>query len=193
MKTIILICLITLAFVAYTGDKSNSKENSSDKSNLAMDTSMSSSIKGKKDYTPVHEILAAYLQIKNSLANDDPAEAAAGGDAFVKAIGKINESSMTAAQQKQWNELADDAAEMAEHIGKSSGMIAHQREHFYLLSKDVYDMVKIFKPVQTLYKDYCPMYNEGEGAIWLSETKEISNPYLGKKMHACGEVRGEIR
>ena len=37
------------------------------------------------------------------------------------------------------------------------------------------------------------MYNEGKGAIWLSETKEIKNPYLGGKMLTCGEVQEEIK
>jgi hypothetical protein len=37
------------------------------------------------------------------------------------------------------------------------------------------------------------MYNNNKGASWLSETKEIKNPYLGKKMPDCGEVKEEIR
>ena len=45
---------------------------------------------------------------------------------------------------------------------------------------------------QTLYKDFCPMYSDGKGATWLSETKEIKNPYLGKKMPTCGSMKEEI-
>ena len=30
-------------------------------------------------------------------------------------------------------------------------------------------------------------------ATWLSETKEIKNPYLGKKMPTCGEVKEEMK
>jgi hypothetical protein len=36
------------------------------------------------------------------------------------------------------------------------------------------------------------MYNDKKGAIWLSETKEIKNPYYGKKMLTCGNVKEEI-
>jgi hypothetical protein len=53
--------------------------------------------------------------------------------------------------------------------------------------------LKVFKPNQTLYKDFCPMYNEGKGATWISETREIKNPYLGKKMATCGSVKEEIK
>lgn len=141
----------------------------------------------------IDAVLAAYLKIKNALAADNATEAASGGNDFVQALGKIDASSLTEAQKKTFGETADDAKEMAEHIGKSAGKIEHQREHFEMLSSDVYDLAKAFKPNQTLYKDFCPMYNNGKGADWLSETKEIKNPYLGKKMPSCGELKEEIK
>ena len=146
-----------------------------------------------KGTASVNELLTAYLQIKNALASDNATEAATGGNAFVIAIDKMDKSAMTADQQKSFNDMADDAKEMAEHINKSSDKIAHQREHFEMLSDDVYEIVKTFKPSQILYKDFCPMYNNGKGANWVSETKEIKNPYLGKKMPTCGEVKEEIK
>jgi hypothetical protein len=32
------------------------------------------------------------------------------------------------------------------------------------------------------------MYDNGK-ATWLSEIKEIKNPYLGKKMDTCGAIK----
>jgi hypothetical protein len=37
------------------------------------------------------------------------------------------------------------------------------------------------------------MAKDGKGAMWLSETKEIKNPYFGDKMMECGEVNEIIR
>ena len=37
------------------------------------------------------------------------------------------------------------------------------------------------------------MYNNKKGAFWLSETKEIKNPYLGKAMPTCGTIKEEIK
>ena len=37
------------------------------------------------------------------------------------------------------------------------------------------------------------MANDKKGAFWISESKEIKNPYLGKKMPTCGEVKEEIK
>ena len=95
---------------------------------------------------------------------------------------------------KSYMDLADDLKEHAEHIGANAGKIAHQREHFVMLSKDVADLIKTFgNGGQTLYKDFCPMANNGKGAIWISELKEIKNPYQGSKMLTCGSVKETLK
>ncbi len=139
------------------------------------------------------EIVAHYLQLKNSLANDKTKDAGAAGKEIVVAMGTVDKSSLTAGQKKLYDDVEDDAKEHAEHIGANAGNIEHQREHFAMLSKDVYDLVKTFGSGQVLYKDFCPMYNDKKGAIWLSETKSIKNPYYGKKMLTCGSVQEEIK
>jgi len=138
------------------------------------------------------EMVGQYLQMKNALANDDGKGAAAAGKAYVESMVKMDKTSLAADKLKIWNNLSDDAKEMAEHIGENADKLEHQREHFDMLSKDMYDMVKAFGAGQLLYKDYCPMYNDKKGAIWLSEIKEIKNPYLGKKMPTCGSVKEEM-
>ncbi|HRP32585.1 MAG TPA: DUF3347 domain-containing protein [Agriterribacter sp.] len=44
-----------------------------------------------------------------------------------------------------------------------------------------------------LYIAFCPMALNDQGATWVSENKEIRNPYFGEKMLACGEVKETIR
>ena len=88
--------------------------------------------------------------------------------------------------------MSDDAREHAEHIGSNAGKLEHQREHFATLSKDVNDLITAFGAGQKLYQDFCPMYNDRKGAIWISETKEITNPYYGSKMLTCGSVKKEL-
>jgi hypothetical protein len=46
----------------------------------------------------------------------------------------------------------------------------------------MYDLLKTFGSEQILYKVFDSMSNDGKGAFWLSETKEIKNPYMGKAM-----------
>lgn len=140
-----------------------------------------------------NEVIPAYLQIKNGLANDNGQEAATGGKALMDALSKIDNTSLSADQKKSYQDIADDAKQMAEHIATNADKIEHQREHFEMLSNDVYDLVKTFGATQTLYKEFCPMYNNNKGGAWISDSKEIKNPYLGKKMTTCGSVKEEIK
>ena len=139
------------------------------------------------------EVVTNYLQLKNALANDNAKDAATAGKSVAETIQKIDTASLTADQQKVLADVKDDIKEHGEHIGNNGDKIEHQREHFEMMSKDVYDLVKAFGSDQTLYKDHCPMYNNNKGADWLSEVKEIKNPYLGKKMPTCGTVKEEIK
>ncbi len=127
------------------------------------------------------------------MVKDDGKDAASGGKQIAEALAKIDKSNLSVEQKKVYEDLEADAKEHAEHISTNATKISHQREHFDMLSQDVYDLVKAFPAGQTLYQDHCPMYNDGKGAIWLSETKEIKNPYYGKKMITCGSVKETIK
>lgn len=141
----------------------------------------------------VKGIVSAYIQLKNAFTEDNSIAAATAGKALEAVFKNFDKTALTAAQKKIYQDVEDDAREHAEHIGANSGNIEHQREHFELLSKDIYDLVKEFGGGQILYKDFCPMYNKGKGAFWLSETKDIKNPYLGKTMPTCGTIKEELK
>jgi hypothetical protein len=146
-----------------------------------------------KTSTPtIQDVITGYLHIKNALAADNAKDAAAGGKMLAGSIAKVDVASLDSSQQATLTDVREDMQEHAEHISMNEGKIAHQREHFDMLSKDLYDLVKAVAPGQTLYQDHCPMYNKGKGANWLSEVKDIKNPYLGLKMPECGEVKETI-
>lgn len=44
-----------------------------------------------------------------------------------------------------------------------------------------------------VYRQFCPMAFNDKGAYWLSDEEEIKNPYFGKKMIECGEVRDSLK
>jgi len=202
---IVLMAVGAIAFTACKNGGKSSKENDISKKNA--DTAKMA----KADNTPIAEVsptygnvdpkLAAslktvvdhYLHIKNALVSNDGSDAASGGKEMADAMGKIDKSLFTAEQKKVYDDVELDLKENAEHIGKSSGDIAHQREHFSMMSEDVYDLVKAFGGGQILYHDHCPMANDNKGAMWLSEIKEIKNPYFGGKMNECVKVPEVIK
>jgi len=140
----------------------------------------------------INEIVNNYLTLKNALTKDDTKAAANAGKALHATITSVNTSTIDAKLKTEYLEIADDAKEHAEHIGANDGNIEHQREHFAMLSKDINDLIKSFTSEQKLYQDFCPMYDGGKGAIWISETKEIKNPYYGSKMLTCGSMKKQL-
>lgn len=139
------------------------------------------------------EIVDDYLLIKNALANDNGLEAANAARALEEAIRKLDKSLLTAEQKTAYDKNEDEIKEHAEHIARNGDKIGHQRSHFAMLSEVIYELVKNFGAGRPLYHDHCPMYNENQGAMWLSEMKEVKNPYFGAKMITCGTVEEVIK
>ena len=137
-------------------------------------------------------LITHYLHLKNALVNDNGQEASAAAKEVGKALVAMDKTAFTAEQQKVFADNQEDLKEHAEHIGKTTD-VKHQREHFSGLSEDVFALTKAFGSGQTLYQDNCPMFDEGKGAIWLSEAKDIKNPYYGSKMLTCGKMVSEIK
>jgi hypothetical protein len=203
----ILIVLAVLAALANMACNGNQSSKEADTSKAVADTMKTA----KADTTPVAMVtpsftnvdskLAAslktvvdhYLHIKNALVSNNGGEAASGGKAMADAMKNVDKSLFTAEQKKVYDDIEDDLKEHAEHIGKNGGDIAHQREHFVMMSEDVYDLAKAFGGGLTLYHDHCPMANDNKGAMWLSETRVVKNPYLGGKMNECVKVMEVIK
>ena len=197
MKNIIFGLVITTIVMASCNNANNTsadkQDKKSDTAQPAISNADSTKITGTASTVSIKEIMDKYLEMKNAFAKDNDKDAATAGNAMVKTFADFNTASLNAEQAKIYNDIQDDAKEHAEHIGANAGNIKHQREHFDMLSKDMYQLAKTFGAGKALYYDHCPMYNDGKGANWLSETKEISNPYLGKSMPTCGTVKEEVK
>jgi len=73
-----------------------------------------------------------------------------------------------------------------------SAMIKDQRIAFEDVSREVEAMLDSEIKEGTIFKQYCPMAFNGKGAFWLSDSKEVRNPYFGDEMLTCGVVDKEI-
>lgn len=187
MKTIILsLTLASILFIACNNGASDKKASDSTTAIGTTDKDTSS------NKMPSGEILSGYLQIKNALTNDNDKEAATAATELAKAIKTIDKTALNAEQGQVFADIEADAIEHAEHIASNAGNLVHQREHFETLSAEVYELVKATGAGQKLYYTNCPMYNNNKGANWLSEIKEVKNPYLGQAMLTCGSVKEEL-
>jgi hypothetical protein len=210
MKKIIfsVLSLGVITFNACNNSSSKNEQEGHDMNNMNKDNTQQATTTDDKDvkaiavtYTNVDakaaasikEIVDHYLHIKNALVNDNGSEAANGAKAMEEAISKLDKSLLSAEQKTAYDK---NEGELKEHVGsiaKNGDKIKQQREHFSMMSEDVYGWVKAFGGGRVLYHDHCPMYNDNKGAMWLSEMKEVKNPYFGAEMPTCGTVEEVIK
>lgn len=203
-----VMLLATAALTACSNSNNKASHEGHDMGDKKQDTSTHASAAGQTEIKQVQasfanvdakaaagikEIVDHYLHIKNALANDNASEAAKGGVAMEAAIYRLDKSLLTVQQKKVFDAEQGDLKEHSEHIGKNDSNIKHQREHFASMSEEVYALVKAFGAGRPLYHDHCPMYNDNKGGMWVSEIKEVKNPYFGAKMLTCGRVEEVIQ
>ncbi|QNM85873.1 DUF3347 domain-containing protein [Polaribacter pectinis] len=192
---ILAVVLITFTAVSCKNNKKEQIKKEENHSKMKHDNSDGHHDGEKKEMTMngnekgnSEAILTAYFNLKDALVSDDEAKAKELGASLEKKLENLDISKYTDAQKLELKDIIKDAKEHAEHISKSP--IAHQREHFKVLSKDMIDIVAITGTSNKLYEQYCPMYDKG--SAWLSMNEEVRNPYYGSKMLKCGKVQREI-
>ena len=207
MKTV-LFSLLAVGTFALTSCKENKEQKSTTETSMKHDMStMSDSAamgnmatdkevtvtEAKKSSADLTELYSHYTHLTFALSGDDDKEAVNTAKGILEALPKINKNGFSAEQKKEYAELESSIKEHAQHIADNAGNIDHQREHLDLMSADFYDLLKDFGTPKPVYKVFCPMYNDNKGAFWLSDSREVKNPYYGKKMASCGEVQEEIK
>ena len=202
MKKLFPGFLTTLSVIMFSCSDNASTKQTEEHSSASHATDDNAEVKVvKASFTNVDASVAVYLkkitdnymQIKNAFTSGKANEAGDAAKNMFEALKGFDKSLLTANQKKLYDQQEGSLKENAEHISASTGDIADQREHFVALSEGMYALVKAFGSGKTLYHDHCPMAQNGKGAMWLSETKEIKNPYFGDKMMECGSVEEEIQ
>jgi len=203
----IILTISTITFIACNSGGKN-EQDAHDMNNMNKDTAQHAATSDDKDvkavaviYTNVDakaaasikEIIDHYLHVKNALANDNSSEAASGAKAMENAISKLDKSLLTAEQKTAYDKDEEEMKEHADHIARNGSDIKHQRSHFVMMSEVVYDLVKNFGAGRPIYHDHCPMARDNQGAMWISEMKEIKNPYFGAEMPKCGTIEEVIK
>uniref|UniRef100_UPI0040472808 DUF3347 domain-containing protein n=1 Tax=Roseivirga sp. TaxID=1964215 RepID=UPI0040472808 len=119
-----------------------------------------------------------YIHLKNALVASDFQNAKSASESLVKALHNVKGS----------DKVHAEAAKVAQ-----AGSLENQRKAFTALSNEMATLVKGADiSMGELYLEYCPMANGNTGGYWLSNEKEIRNPYFGDKMLKCGSVKETI-
>ena len=139
-------------------------------------------------------VLENYYGLKDALVatNDTLAASVAqqlGASVSTIMLSELKDDSSIAIMVKGYAEtISDEARALA-----SQKDIETKRKSFQTISDNMYDLLRAVRyDGGIVYHQFCPMAFNDAGAYWLSKTSDIKNPYFGKKMLTCGEVKDSI-
>ena len=124
-------------------------------------------------------LLNNYISVKNALVSGDSKAASTAITALNEAVKSEDDFAQKAELQKA-----------TEKLSKAGNNLEKQRAAFNDVSTVLWKVVKgSDKVTQPVYYQYCPM----KKASWLSDSKDIRNPYYGNKMIDCGSVKATLK
>lgn len=144
-----------------------------------------------KQSPAIKSITQDYLQIKDALVNGNSSDAAKAAGKMSATLKSVDKSLFTAAQNEAYESVATGLKTQATQIADNAADLDQQRNAFASMSQHMYELVKAFGAGTTIYHAHCPMYHDG--AMWLSDSKEVRNPFYGDEMMNCGSVQEQIQ
>ncbi len=134
-------------------------------------------------------VFEAYILTKEALVEDDFNKVKQNASFLVNNLDKVNMKLLTDADaHEHWMKVEKEMRQTATAIAASDD-IKGQRAHFKELSTAITSAVQMYGVGQVVYNQYCPMADNNKGAYWLSNDKNVLNPYFGSAMLACGSVK----
>jgi len=147
---------------------------------------------GKDVKKAISTIILPYLEMKEALVNDDFDKAKKSGVQLLASTNNVDIGLFEEKSLETFKTLQSDIKLELQHIEHYT-KLDEVRNAFVNLSNTMISMANTFKPNETLFVLHCPMANSNKGADWLSSSKEIKNPYYGKAMLTCGEIKDTIK
>ena len=140
----------------------------------------------------LQSIVSEYFKLNEALVNDDFKNAKKASVQILKLTNSTQMSLFKGDAHALWMTYQNSIKKELEHAEHFT-TLEDVRKEYLQLSNTIIAMVHSFKlNKETLYVLHCPMANNNKGADWLSISKEIKNPFYGKAMLTCGEVKEEI-
>ena len=134
-------------------------------------------------------LVKIYYALAKALDTDDFSLAKTEATSLRNQLLEINKMPLKKAEKSYWSMYEDDLLSSSKSLSNSSN-ISSLRGNFDELSLAMTKLLKHFKlGDEKIYVNMCPMANDNKGAVWLSPTENIANPYFGKSMHKCGSTQ----
>lgn len=199
MKRVLAIVFLIAVFVAAWWLFYDKGSNGNKTKTQKIDSAIPVKTHSEAFNTGVDNAVTAYLKLKDAFVNSDSVNASQEATAFIAAVDKIPLDELDNDNPKIKGAAAQQISDLtanADAIGQEKDL-SEMRRDFYMVSESLYPLLKtIGYEGEKLYWQNCPMaFNGTEEANWLSDTRKIMNPYLGRNnpeyqntMLHCGET-----
>lgn len=138
------------------------------------------------------DVLYKYYALKDALVDDNEAKTDNYADELSKASLQLKASleTDTTKDYTRHATILDTVSNQCTQLSAiEDATTEQQRIVFKSISDNIYTLLKLAEISNIIiYKQYCPMAFNDQGAYWLSDHEEIQNPYFGHKMPECGEI-----
>lgn len=135
-----------------------------------------------------HSVLKSYLTIKDALVASNLTQVQALAQESLTILQAISVANLESSLREYYSEIIKTWQTMTE-----TQSLEQQRIFFAVLSEKMIAIsVNLDNFEEPIFIEHCPMAKEG-GANWLSQSKEIRNPYFGSEMLTCREVVGILK
>ncbi len=132
-------------------------------------------------------VVEDYLDVRDALIASDEAAARSHLQNMRDALDRVDMALLDDAPHDAWMQDLRAMESHLSHIGTTDGLQGLRAE-FNTLSLVLAYSIQRFGVDRLVYRQYCPMAFDGDGAYWISDEEEIQNPYLPENMPGCGEV-----
>ncbi len=141
----------------------------------------------------IGELINAYLKLKDALVATNEKLAETEATKVLLALNNVDMNLLKGDAHKEWMMLFKTIKNNLNGIISMEGM-EMKRSHFSIVSNKLTETIEMYgiSSENTIYLEFCSMAFDFKGAYWISENKEIRNPYFGDKMLKCGEVKKEF-
>ncbi|CAN5372384.1 DUF3347 domain-containing protein [soil metagenome] len=137
----------------------------------------------------INGFLTDYFVLNKALIEDNQDGAKAGAKKLEETIGKFDMSKLVGEQMDFYHSQLAMLNQGLKGISQSAD-IEETRLGLSRVTTAMYALVKAYHSNDSdLYLQFCPMAKNGDGAYWISNTKEIINPYMGQRMLKCGNTK----
>ena len=139
-------------------------------------------------------VLNAYLKMKDGFVATNEQNVVKEAKLLLSALDKVDMTLLKGDAHNKWMSLLKPISDNVNGIISMKG-IEMKRSHFSIVSNKLTEAIDMFgiSSSSPVYLEFCPMAFDDKGAFWISNQKEIKNPYFGSMMLKCGEVKRDLK